>query len=334
MIKVAILYGGPGGEHEVSISSAKNILENIDRSKFDVLDVFVNKDKMYKINNTFLNEQDGLQEIKKWGAKIVFPVIHGKYGEDGELQKKLEEAEMKFVGSSSRVASLVIDKNKTNEILFKNNIKIPKSGIVSKENTDLDFTYPIIIKPINEGSSIDLFKFENENEYKNSHDMIFRNHEKMLVQEFIDGREFTCGVIEKDGSVIPLVATEIILTKGNLFDYEAKYTPSGCKEVTPAEISVDLMKIIKETAISCHKILGCRSISRTDLILKGNDLYVLEVNTIPGMTKTSFIPAEAEACGYSMMDLITLLINSRLVTPHWGRASDRIWGQEHSILKK
>lgn len=334
MIKVAILYGGPGGEHDVSISSAKNIIENIDRNKFDVLEVFVARDKMYKINNAFFNEQDGLQEIKKGGVKIVFPVIHGEYGEDGELQRKLEKAEIKFVGSSSRATSLVIDKNKTNQILHKNNIKIPKSRIISKEHSNFDFTYPIIIKPINEGSSIDLFKFENEDEYKYSHDIIFKNHENMLVQEFIDGREFTCGVIEKNGSVIPLVATEIILTKGNLFDYEAKYTPSGCKEVTPAEISADLMKRIKETAISCHKILGCRSISRTDLILNGDDLYVLEVNTIPGMTKTSFIPAEAEACGYSMMDLITLLINSRLVTPHWGRASDRIWGQEHSILKK
>lgn len=334
MIKVAILYGGPGGEHEVSISSAKNILENIDRNKFDVLEVFVDRDKMYKINNTFFNEQDGLQEIKKWGAKIVFPVIHGKYGEDGELQRKLEKAEIKFVGSSSQVASLVIDKNKTNEILFKNNIKIPKSKIISKEHVNLDFTYPIIIKPIDEGSSIDLFRFENENEYENSHGIIFKNHEKMLVQEFIDGREFTCGVIEKDGRAIPLVATEIILTKGNLFDYEAKYTPLGCKEVTPAEISADLMKRIKETAISCHKILGCRSISRTDLILKENNLYVLEVNTIPGMTKTSFIPAEAKACGYNMIDLITLLINSRLVAQHWGKASNRIWGQEHSILNK
>ena len=132
----------------------------------------------------------------------------------------------------------------------------------------------------------------------------------MLAQEFIKGREFTCGVIEKDGNVIPLVATEVILTKGNIFDYEAKYTPAGCKEVTPAEIGNDLMSRIQNIAVSCHKILGCKSISRTDLILKDDELYVLEINTVPGMTKTSFIPAEAKACGYDMKELITILINS------------------------
>lgn len=197
MIKVAILFGGPGSEHEVSVSSAKNILENIDRNKFDILEVFVDKDKNYKIENISLNEQDGLREIKRKGTKIAFPVIHGTYGEDGELQGKLEKEGIKFVGSSSVVASLVIDKNRTNEALSRNNIKIPNSKIISRNDSIFDFKYPVIIKPIDEGSSIDLFKFENENEYKNSQDIVFKNHDRMLAQEFVSGREFTCGVIEK-----------------------------------------------------------------------------------------------------------------------------------------
>lgn len=294
----------------MSVSSAKNILENIDRNKFDVLEVFVDKNKKYKIENSFFVEQDGLQEIKNKGVEIIFPIIHGEYGEDGEIQEKLEKAGMKFVGSSSKVSSLTIDKDRTNEKLSQNNIKIPKSKVVSREDSDLDCRYPIIVKPVDEGSSIDLFKFQNEDEYKKSLDAVFKNHKKMLVQEFIEGREFTCGVIEREGIIVPLVATEIILTKGDLFDYKAKYTPSGCREVTPAEINNNLMEKIKEIAVSCHKILGCRSISRTDLILKEGELYVLEVNTVPGMTKTSFIPAEAKACNYTMKDLITLLINS------------------------
>lgn len=310
MIKVAILYGGGGSEHEVSISSAKNILENIDHSKFDVLEIFIDKDKNYKIGEEIFEEEKGLEEIKNRKIDIAFPVIHGDYGEDGILQDKLERKGIKFVGSSSEVSAITIDKNKTNEVLSKNNIKIPKSKIISKENNLIDFNYPIIVKPVDEGSSVGLFKFENENEYKNSQNKIFENHEIMLAQEFIEGREFTCGVIEKEGKATPLVATEVILTKGNLFDYTAKYTPSGCKEITPAEIDEDLMKRIQNTALSCHNILGCNSISRTDLILKENELYVLEINTIPGMTKTSFIPAEAKACGYEMKDLITILINS------------------------
>src|SRR3989344_3954559 len=175
MIKAAILFGGPGNEHEVSVSSAKNILENIDYDKFDVLEVFVTKDKKYKIGDKIFEENEGINEIRSRGVEIAFPIIHGEYGEDGELQEKLEKVGIKFVGSSSEASSLTIDKAKTNEILVKNNVKIPKSKIISKENNQNDLIYPIIIKPRNEGSSVDLFKFEDEYDYKNSLEKIFEN---------------------------------------------------------------------------------------------------------------------------------------------------------------
>lgn len=310
MIKIAIIFGGPGKEDEVSISSAKNILENIDRDKFEVVEVFVDKNKKYIINDKIFAEQEGLQEIKNMKVEVIFPIIHGTYGEDGELQSELEELGVPFVGSSSRVSALTIDKNKTNSLLERNGIKIPRSKIISKEDIGFDFQYPIILKPINEGSSVDLFKFENKNYFDNQIDFVFKNHKEMLAQEFVTGREFTCGVIEKEGEVIPLIATEIILTKGELFDYQAKYTVGGCKEITPAEIDVVTMKNIQDIAVACHKVLGCKSISRTDIILKDNDIYVLEINTVPGMTKTSFIPQQAKVCGYDMKELVTMVINS------------------------
>lgn len=310
MIKVIIIFGGPGKEDEVSISSAKNILENIDRDKFEVVEVFVDKNKKYIINDKIFAEQEGLQEIKNMKVEVIFPIIHGTYGEDGELQSELEELGVPFVGSSSRVSALTIDKNKTNSLLERNGIKIPRSKIISKEDIGFDFQYPIILKPINEGSSVDLFKFENKNYSDNQIDFVFKNHKEMLAQEFVTGREFTCGVIEKEGEVIPLIATEIILTKGELFDYQAKYTVGGCKEITPAEIDVVTMKNIQDIAVACHKVLGCKSISRTDIILKDNDIYVLEINTVPGMTKTSFIPQQAKVCGYDMKELVTMVINS------------------------
>lgn len=310
MIKVALIFGGPGKEHEVSLSSAQNILESIDRNTFDVLEVLVTKDKKYQIGGEVFDEGSGIEEIKKRGVEIVLPVIHGTYGEDGELQGSLERDGIKFVGSSSKVSTLTIDKNKTNKILEEHGIKIPRSKIVTKEDTGIEFNFPIIVKPVNEGSSVDLFKFENKYDYNNQLDFIFKNHTEMLVQEFIRGREFTCGVIEKDGEVIPLIATEVVLTKGELFDYEAKYTTGGCKEITPAEVDNITMKRLQDIAVSCHKILGCKSISRTDMIVKDEDIYVLEINTVPGMTKTSFIPQQARVCGYGVKDLITLLIKS------------------------
>jgi len=310
MKKVAILFGGPSSEHEVSVSSAKNILENIDRELFEILEVFITKEFLYEIEGVLYNEQKGLEEIKRRNIDIAFPIIHGAYGEDGVLQKKLEELNILFVGSSSKASSLAIDKNKTNEILDANGILIPKSFVITKNNTEHGCDYPIIVKPINEGSSVGLFKFEKDVDFKNSLNEIFKNNNEMLVQEFIQGREFTCGVIEKEGEIIPLIATEVVLTKGEIFDYDAKYTSGGCEEITPANVDEETMKRIQNLAVKCHQIIGCKSISRTDIILKNDDLYVLEINTIPGMTKTSFIPAEAKACGYSMKEIITILIKS------------------------
>ena len=196
------------------------------------------------------------------------------------------------------------------ELLKENNIIIPQSKIINKNDFVVPFNYPIIVKPIDEGSSVDLYKFKNNEDYNSSLDVIFKNHTSMLVQEFIQGREFTCGVIEINKVATSLIATEIILTKGDLFDYDAKYSVGGCREITPAEIDEDTMNKIKETALRCHTVLGCNSISRTDMILNDGKLYVLEINTVPGMTKTSFIPQQAKACGYDMKELITLLIKN------------------------
>lgn len=310
MQTVALLFGGPSSEHEVSLSSAKNILENIDRQRFDVLEVLITKECQYIIDGIFFDERAGLEEIKNGNVDVVFPMFHGTYGEDGTLQKKLEELGIPFVFSSSKASSLAIDKKKTNEILQSNSILIPKSDIITKMSNEHNCKYPIIIKPIDEGSSVGLFKYNNDSEYRNALEKIFENHHEMLVQEFIEGREFTCGVIEKNSEVIPLIATEIVLTKGETFDYEAKYTVGGCEEITPARIDEETMKRIQSLALRCHHIVGCKSLSRTDMILQGDDFFVLEINAIPGMTKTSFIPAQANACGYSMKELITILIES------------------------
>lgn len=312
MKKVAILFGGPSSEHEVSLSSAKNILENIDTNLFDVLPVLITRECMYVIDGISFSESEGMEEINKRNVDVVLPILHGAYGEDGMLQKKLEDMMIPFVFSSSDTSSLAIDKYRTNEMLQSQGILIPRSTIITKTKTEHACTYPIIVKPIDEGSSIGLFKYTNESEYSASFEKIFKNHNEMLVQECIQGREFTCGVIEKNNEVIPLLASEIILTKGETFDYDAKYTVGGCEEITPADVPKEVVGRLQSCAVRCHSIIGCKSLSRTDMILHGDDLYVLEINTIPGMTKTSFIPAQASACGYSMKELITILIESVL----------------------
>ena len=151
MKKIAIIYGGPGDEHKVSVLSYKNILENIDSKKFDVVSVFVNKNLEFEIDGKLFSEVDGINEIKKLGVDIVFPIIHGEYGEDGRLQEKLEEVGLKFIGHSSEVSRLTIDKNKTNKILKENGINIPDSKIINENNFSIHFSFPIIVKPIEGG---------------------------------------------------------------------------------------------------------------------------------------------------------------------------------------
>ena len=312
MKKVAILYGGPSSEHEVSVQSGKNIFKNIDTNKYTVFEIFINKDKTFFIgkNKTGLNEKAFSDFLKKEKIDIVLPVLHGEYGEDGQIQKVLEKNKIQFVGSGSKVSSIAIDKDKSNKIYQKNKILIPKSKIITFKNPKHDLLYPIIVKPIDEGSSVGLFKIENENDFKIKQKDIFKNHQKMLAQEFISGREFTCGVIDIKNKTKALPASEIVLTKTKTFDYKAKYTKGAVKEITPANIEESLMKKIQNLALKSHKALGCKSISRTDIILNktNNKLYVLETNTLPGMTKTSFIPEQAKVIGIDMKGLISILL--------------------------
>jgi D-alanine-D-alanine ligase len=309
MQKIAILYGGPSSEHEVSISSAENIISNIDRSLFDPIEVFISKEGILKINAVEYTIIDAVKELKNI-SDSVYPVLHGTFGEDGKLQKLLEDEGIKFVGSGSVSSQIAIDKNSSNILYSKNNLHVPKSQIITNKDLKIELSFPIIVKPVSEGSSVGLFKCESYEYFLSIKEKIFKLHNEMLIQECILGREFTCGVIEIHNKNVALPISEVILRSG-IFDYKTKYTSGECLEVTPAEINTELAERIQKIALMCHRILDCKSISRTDMILsEDNTLYVLETNTLPGMTKTSFIPAQAKAYGLKMKELITILIES------------------------
>ena len=236
--------------------------------------------------------------------------MHGTFGEDGSLQELLETKKIPFVGSGSAASRKAIDKNASNKLFSEHGLSIPQSQILIKDDS-ISLNFPIVVKPHNEGSSISLYKCQTLDEFETMREKIFSIHTKMLAQEFVSGREFTCGILDIKDSPTALPATEIILKNTALFDYKAKYTSWECTEITPAEVSREIMREIQDIALQCHSILGCKSLSRTDMILKESGIiYVLETNTMPGMTKTSFVPAQAKAYGLDMKQLVTCLLES------------------------
>lgn len=308
--KVVILFGGPSSEHEVSINSAKNVISSIDTEIYEPIEVYISKEGLFSLNNKSLDIENAVEEMKCEEVEVILPILHGAFGEDGKLQEVLEKERIKFVGSGSKASALAMNKNEANHLFEENGLAVPRSQIV-EANDDIHLSFPIIFKPIDEGSSVGLSKINSHEEYKDLSKDIFRKHSKMLAQEYIAGQEFTCGVIEIEASNKVLPVTEIILNKSGVFDYDAKYTAGACLEVTPANIDSKITEKIQATALKCHEMLGCKSISRTDMILSNDgSLYVLETNTLPGMTKTSFIPAQAKQAGISMKDLVTSLIKS------------------------
>ena len=308
---ILVIYGGPGNEHEVSIASAENVIASLNQDLYDVQKVFVQKNMSCVLHGEEVPLLEMLQKISK--SSIIIPVFHGSFGEGGELQKMLEDLNLVYVGSKSHAAALAMDKKRTQELLSLQGILVPKTVVVTSLSQEIDSIFPSIVKPNNEGSSIDLYRIGNKEELHEVLTKVIPLHSEVLVQEFVTGREFTCGVIEKKNELFAFMPTEIILTKGELFDYTAKYSVGGCQEITPANVSLHITQEIQKLAIDAHKTIGCKDISRTDMMIKDDGtIVVLEVNTMPGMTKTSFIPAQAKASGYTLSEILDIVIHNYL----------------------
>lgn len=294
----------------MSLISGENVFKSAISCGFEAYKVIVLETREWVFNGTKISETDGILRIKNENG-LVFPIIHGTYGEDGTLQRLLETAKVRFVGSKSSSTELTINKDHTGNFLSERGIRVPKSFTIGNisQIVNLPIQYPLIVKPKNEGSSISLHKVANESELRSVLKKELSTRTEILVQEFIAGREFTCGVVDFGFGAEPLVPSEIILTKGELFDYDAKYRTGGCIEVTPAEVNSEIFERTRTMALLVHEMCECRDLSRTDMILNRDDeLVILEINTIPGMTGTSFIPAQLSASGHSLEDFVRAMV--------------------------
>ena len=200
---LAIIYGGPGNEHEVSIASAENVISALTTLPYAIQKIYIKKDMTCLVDGEEVTFNESLLRLTK--ETIVVPILHGSFGEGGVLQKILEDASIPYLFSNSSTSSVAMDKKRTQEILSESGLTVPKTEVVVSSDQEMEMTFPVFVKPNSEGSSIDLYKVENKEELHNILTMMLVKYNEVLVQEFVVGREFTCGVIEKKGELITLL---------------------------------------------------------------------------------------------------------------------------------
>jgi D-alanine-D-alanine ligase len=326
--KVAIVCGGPSSEYEVSLNSTDSILQYIDKNKYIPYVFFISmqgKALLYKADDSLeIPEENQLnylfeEVIKLKDMYMNILALHGEFGEDGTLQSILQFLNIPFTGCKHSASALCMDKYRTGLIVEKEiDVKIPNTKLFKLKDLTTNYTYSedICIKPNARGSSVGVYLIKNQKELDNS----FKNLEKdfdlntdFIIQTLIESDiEVSCGCLEKkNGEFVKLPAIEIIPKDSTFFDYKAKYVKGASVEITPPEhISKNLAEKVSQLAIDIHKILGCTLYSRSDFLIKGNDIYYLETNTLPGMTNTSLLPQEAEAAGISFSELIDFFIEN------------------------
>jgi D-alanine-D-alanine ligase len=324
--KVALVAGGYTGEYEISIKTAVTIQNNIDPERYEVYKIIIDRSGWkYTAPDgsiTEVNRQDFSLNIQ--GQKItfdtVFIAVHGTPGEDGKFQGYLEMLGIPFTSCNAIVSGLTFNKIYCNRVIEQSGlVKVSRSLHVIKgremttaqilENVQL----PVFVKPAEGGSSLATTKVKSPDQLQAALDAVFAFEPQAMVEEFVQGREFSIGVYRTKGQLHILPATEIISSK-EFFDYEAKYTPGVSNEVTPAQVDEAIAQKIALAAGGIYDLLNCKGICRVDFILEegSNELYVLEINTIPGQSENSLVPQQVRAAGMTLLDFYAALIEESL----------------------
>lgn len=309
-LKIALLAGGCSPEREVSLNSGREVLAALDKSKYDVA-FYDTKTDVPKLIN----------DAPETDAALI--ILHGPYGEDGRIQGLLDLFGIPYQGSGVLGSAVAMNKLASKRLLVQAGVPTPAFDVIySKPGwqnriTDLKkLGLPLVIKPVSGGSSIGMSIVKNESDIENALEKAFAEDDCALVEEYIAGRELTCGVIGNGAGLEALPIIEIIPGKDHeYFDYVAKYTTGEALEICPAEIDTEIAERVMQIAQESHEALFCEIYSRTDMMLSPDGkLFVLETNTIPGMTANSLLPKSAKAAGYSFPEFLDKLIDLTLKT--------------------
>lgn len=291
-LKVGVVYGGPSSEYKVSVNSGMNVLRYLDKKKYVSVALQIPKRGDWLV--------PFIKKIKK--VDVAFLALHGRFGEDGKIQAVLDALRILYTGSGVRASSIAMDKAATYQMLSCARLHFPKSQLLRSKKQEIKIGFPVVVKPNASGSSIGVSIVKNKKALKRALTKAFREDHEVLLEQYISGKEFTCGVLgnsKKDIKALPVVE---IRPAEPFFNYKAKYFDSRTKEICPAPITKKLEKQIKEIAKFVHARLGCRGLTRSDFIVQKGRIYFFEINTIPGQTEESLCPKMATAMGWSLQD--------------------------------
>jgi D-alanine-D-alanine ligase len=304
-LRVAALYGGKSSERDVSLASGKQVMQSLDPVRYRV---------------TGYDLRDDLPRLvaESPSIDVALIILHGRYGEDGTVQGLLELLGVPYQGSGVLGSALAMNKRLTKFMYRQAGLPVARDWTVSRgrtfstEDLIVDLGFPLVIKPNQEGSSFGISIAGNKEQLERGLEEALRLDGEVLVEEYLQGMEITCGVLgNTELQALPLV--EIIPSeKYTFFDYEAKYKEKASEEICPARLSPELTLRAQEYGLRAHQVLGLRGYSRTDMIVRGEKIILLETNTIPGMTRTSLFPQAAQAAGLTFGALLDRLIELAL----------------------
>lgn len=322
MKNIAIITGGYSGEDEISRQSAAMVLNNIDRNLFQPYLIDISRKGWFLVdgeNTSVVNKNDFSVNVN--GSKVIFDAaflaLHGTPGENGVLQGYFEMIDLPCTTGSAFSMAVTFNKYATVQLLKSAGLAVAQSVLIrTRQKIDSAFIgekvgFPCFVKPNFGGSSIGISKVKQESDLENAINKALKESDEVIVECFMEGREFTCGVLQVKDTIRAIAVTEIV-SKNEFFDYESKYDTSLVDEITPAPIDDDLYRKCQELAVETFITLDCKGMARVDFILTDEGFKIIEINTVPGLTEVSIFPQMAVASGISKKEMISTLLENIL----------------------
>jgi D-alanine-D-alanine ligase len=297
VLKVGVIMGGTSSEREVSLNTGREMLNYLDKEKYEVVPVIIDK------------KEDIIHKSRELDFALL--ALHGKFGEDGTIQGALETLGVPYSGCSLLSSSLCMDKDLTKKLIRAHGINTAE-WVMATNLEEIDYEaalqigYPVVVKPNSGGSSVATFIVNNQEELSKAVQEALNYDREVMIEKYVKGDEITCCVLK--GEMLPVL---VIKPKSSFFDYTAKYADGGADEFV-VELQEDLHRKVEALALKCYSALKCSVYARVDMIISNGEPYVLEINTLPGMTKNSLFPKSAASVGISFSKLLDLIIQYSL----------------------